>query len=40
MDRHDGCRLRRDGCLYPVRIHVQRVRIDIDEHRLDAIPQQ
>jgi len=40
VHRHDGRGLRGDGRFDARRIHIQGVRIDIDEHRLDAVPQQ
>ena len=40
MDRHDGGGLRRDRLFYPARVEVAGFRVDIDEHRLDVVPQQ
>ena len=38
MDWHDSRRPRSDGCLYLVRIHIARSRIDVNKHRFAAIP--
>lgn len=40
MHRHDGRRLRCDGRFDLCRIEVERVWGDVNERRLDAIPQQ
>ena len=40
MHRHDGGGLRRDGCFDLVRVEVERNRVNVDKHRLDAVPQQ
>jgi hypothetical protein len=40
VHRQDGRRLRRDRRFHAGRVQVQRVRVDVDEHRPDAVPQQ
>src|SRR5450631_1511168 len=40
MYGHDGRGLRRDRSFDPSRVQIQGVRVDVDEHRLDAVPQQ
>ena len=38
MDRHNGCGSRSDGCLYSLRIHTSRCRINVHKNRLNSIP--
>ena len=40
VHRHDGGGLRRDGRLDLAGIEVEGLRVDVDEHRLDAVPEQ
>ena len=40
VHRHDRRRVRRDRRLDPCWIEVERLRVDVDEHRLDAVPEQ
>lgn len=40
MDGHDRGGLRRDRLFNPTRVEVAGLRVDIDEHRLDIVPQQ
>ncbi len=39
MHRHDGARLRRDGCPNLLDVDVARVQVDVDELRLGAQPR-
>ena len=40
VHRHDGGSLRGDGGLDPVRVEVERDRVDVHKHRFDTVPQQ
>ena len=40
MYRHDGRCARRDGSLDAIRVDAARCGVDIDKHRLDAVPPQ
>ena len=40
VHRHDGRRAGRDGGLYPFRVEVARLGVDVHEHGLDAVPPQ
>src|SRR6185437_2119959 len=40
MHRHDGGRLRSYGRFDLVGVQIERFRVDVDEYRFDAVPQQ
>ena len=40
MDRENGSRLRRDCRLNLGRVEIERFRVDIDENRLDSVPEK